>query len=238
MERNRRSPEFWVRIYLGLALFSLAGTWFSTQFELDALWLERFFSLALILSGALAVFFALPERRRAIAAIAVFSVGAVSEIVGMFTGIPFGKYAYTGAWWPGIPMGAGHEFPLILPFAWMMIAAGSVLWLRTWLTPIPAVLCGAVLATLVDIVMEPVMVGPLGYWVWLDPVWPIGGSLPGGVPFMNAVGWFSTTVVAGWLLFALGSPRIGERWPNTRPLGWIVLGHAVFTILIGYLIGF
>ena len=79
-------------------------------------------------------------------------------------------------------------FPLLLPLAWLLVAGGSYLVARrAWL--------GAILATAADFVMEPVMVQRLGYWRWLEP-----GPLPGGAPWLNPIGWFVCTWVAGLIL--------------------------------------
>jgi uncharacterized membrane protein len=152
--------------------------------------------------------------------LSVIALGAAVEIVGMYTGLPFGAYAYTGAWWPSLPLPGGHQFPLVLPLAWAMIAGSCFLVARAFLPQTAAIVAGAALATVVDLPMEVAMVEVFGYWRWAD-----GGPLF-GVPVMNSVGWFATSLVAGAILSR------GHTGGRTRA-GWVAGLFAIFVSVAG-----
>lgn len=152
----------------------------------------------------------------------VLLLGASVEWIGVETGFPFGRYAYTERWWPTIPMPSGGRFPLLVPFAWFLMAGAS--YLAVSRKNRVSVLVGGFLAALLDLAMEPVMVGPLGYWRWLD-----GGPLPGGVPIANFLGWFVTSCLAGLALHSAGAWKVEDR----RDPQWVLAGHSVLTLGIG-----
>jgi uncharacterized membrane protein len=165
-------------------------------------------SLVTVLSG----FIALARLAKWWEATLVLGVGAFAEIIGLYTGLPFGKYEYTTAWWPVVGLPQGHHFPLLLPFAWFLIAGGCALALR----PLgkSALILAPLMATLIDLFMEPVMVHRLGYWRWIER-----GPLPGGAPWLNAVGWFGTSLLAAIIL------RRGKALSEDP--AWILLGYVV-----------
>jgi uncharacterized membrane protein len=209
-----------LRIYLGLVIFSLLGSAFSSAFKLNATWIARPTTILTIAMACLAVTHlftrAFGPQKTLLVAAGVFSVGAASEVVGLYTRFPFGYYQYTADWWPTVLLPQDKYFPLLLPFAWLMMASAGYFAALRITSGWKAVTLGALLASLVDLVMEPVMVHRLGYWVW-----PEGGPLPGGVPLMNFVGWFVTCFVAGAIWKANGSEDICTGWDGA----WVLVGH-------------
>lgn len=204
-----------LRIYLGLVVFAVLGSGLSTALNLDPGPIAPVAAFLTLAAGFAALFSepaAEPATARRVAGIV--ALGAVSEIVGLATGYPFGRYVYTGEWWPSVPTPWG-PFPLLLPVAWAMVAGGAALALPG--RPVLA----ALLATAVDLVMEPVMAGPLGYWRWVEK-----GPLPGGAPLLNAVGWFGVSLLAALLI---GSPS-GE---HRRRAATVLAAHTAMTLLLG-----
>lgn len=203
--------------FLGLVAFSLAGSLFSRLTGLDPGPIAPAASLLTLGAGVAATFAdyvgkaAHPWPRLA----AALLLGATTEIVGLATGFPFGRYEYTGAWWPSLPLGVG-PFPLALPFAWLLMAGASRLSLPA-LRPLPCALLGGLLAACIDLAMEPVLAGPLRYWRWLDR-----GPLPGGAPIANFLGWWATATVAG-LILTLGAPPSDAKAPRTVLVGFLAL---------------
>ena len=121
---------------------------------------------------------------RAAAAFAVVGAGtAALERVGTETGVPFGRYAYTGALRPTV---AG--VPVVVPLAWFAMAvpareaahaalgARSTRWRRVGLA-------SAYLAAW-DLFLDPQMVGE-GYWRWARC------GRYRGVPLTNYAGWLA-----------------------------------------------
>jgi len=135
-----------------------------------------------------------------VAGIAIF--GGFVEGVGVATGWPFGAYYYTDRWFPTQWLGQGR-LPMQVPFAWALVTLGSLGVARL----VPALrsniflisVAAGLVAALVDLVMEPVMTGPLSYWHW-NPL----GPLPGGAPLANFFGWWGTAAagaaIAAWFL--------------------------------------
>jgi putative membrane protein len=130
-----------------------------------------------------------------------FSVGMLTEIIGVHTGLLFGSYRY------GEVMGIKLlEVPLLIGINWFVIVycAGMLMtkihdWIDakyvtagSMLSPqvkaISIIIDGALLATFFDYIMEPVAV-KLGYWYWLGD---------GCIPFINYLCWF---VISTGLLY-------------------------------------
>ncbi len=181
--------SIWTKLFLGLVLFSLAGSLLTRQTGLDPGPIRPVASLLTIATG----FVALARLAKGWQAGAVLLLGGAAEICGLYTGYPFGAYRYTSAWWPVIDLPHGFHFPVLLPFAWFLIAGGCALALR----PLgkPMLVLAPLLATLIDFFMEPIMTQRLRYWIWLEK-----GPLPGGAPWLNMVGWFATSLLAAFVL--------------------------------------
>lgn len=133
-------------------------------------------------------------------------VGAATtmvEHVGTVTGVPFGRYAYTGALRPQV---AG--VPAIVPLAWFAMAvpsreaAHAALGHRS--TPLTRIVVGAAALTAWDLFLDPQMVGE-GYWRWAR----VGRYR--GIPFSNFAGWFVTSLaVMAALEVALPADRAAD----------------------------
>jgi len=115
-------------------------------------------------------------------------VGLLAESVGVATGVPFGRYSYTGTLGPQL-LGV----PVVIPLAWTMMAWPALVVGR--LLGAPALLGGLALATW-DLFLDPQMVDA-GHWTWAGGTggWPALN----GIPLSNAVGW----LLVGSLLTAL-----------------------------------
>lgn len=216
------------RAYLALVVFSLVGSALVRAGFEEPVWVARLCGLGVTVFGAWAVIASLRPNGPVLAAGAVsLAVGSGSEVVGLLTGFPFGRYEYTDAWWPVGMVAGGRPFPLQLPFAWLMLSWAAVLVARRWVMGWAAVALGGLLAALADLAMEPTTVHSLGYWRWLD-----GGPLPGGVPLANFFGWWFVAGLAGALLLW------ARPDPEARPEPVIVLvGHTVFMVLLGLVRG-
>lgn len=221
----------WLKAYLGLVVFSLTGSLLSKATGLNPGFIAPAAGLLTIIAGVGAVFagsFQIDAwKKTALLLTLVGLVGVTSEVAGLYTGFIFGPYEYTEKWWPTVLLPGDKPFPLLLPFAWMMMAGGAYLAVHRWMPDEKkwlAIPLGALLAAMVDLPMEWAMTGALGYWVWTEP-----GPLPGGAPIMNFVGWVAVSAIAGALLYA-GRATDNRRYPE--PV--IVLGvHLIFTLFIG-----
>jgi putative membrane protein len=145
----------------------------------------------------------------------VLALGFAAEYTGVRCGCIFGPYEYTAALSPRL-LGV----PLVMSAAWMVLVA-YIQQLRLagrWGTAAGAV-AGAAWMTTIDLVLDPVAAGPLGYWTWLAP-----GAYH-GVPARNFAGWFAVSLV----IFALLSRARWYRNPWARYVGLSIV--AFFAII-------
>jgi putative membrane protein len=120
------------------------------------------------------------------AAAGVFTATATTAVerIGTQTGLPFGRYAYTGALQPQVA-----HVPAIVPLAWFAMglpareAAHAALGARS--NAGTRIVLGSAALTAWDLFLDPQMVGE-GYWVWARR------GLYRGIPLGNFLGWFVT----------------------------------------------
>lgn len=218
--------KHWKAWLWGWVAFSLLGSLLSGVAKLDPGPIQP---VASVLTLGFMIFLACDrlwnDARCRLRALAVLSIGLVSELVGLFSGWPFGSYSYTSNWVPVLPLGGGAFFPLLLPFSWVMVVAACSLVVRGGSRWGRALQVGF-LAMLVDLPMEWANVMALNYWKWSSPSEPIG-ALPFGVPILNSVGWFLVASVGGFVL-----SKAPETDSNAMIKGVHVLGAHV-TLMIG-----
>ena len=161
-----------------------------------------------------------------------------AEVVGSWTGYPFGTYDYTDLLGPKI-LGV----PIQIPLGWLMMLPpswGVAVALSTRVNPhwrLPAVVCLSALAmTAWDLFLDPMMVS-WGIWDWDHP-----GAYY-GVPWTNFIGWLLVSALvtslirpgkvpvtplliiytAVWLLKSVG---LGIFWgmPGAAAIGTMFMG--------------
>ncbi|CAN1559877.1 COG2324 Predicted membrane protein [Fimbriimonadaceae bacterium] len=210
------SPVSWeVRAYIGLIVFSLCGTLASRALKLDPGLIGPVSSVLTIAIGVVVAFGTEVDARLWKVGIGVGLFGAATEVLGLATGFPFGRYEYTDQWLPVIWLNGLGFFPLLLPLAWLMITAAAA-------RVIPNPVLAGLLAASIDLVMEPVAVHTLRYWAWTD-----GGPLPGNVPVANFFAW--------WVISGLGAFALQRAGLPADRRGWVVLvGH--LGLMVGLLL--
>ena len=124
-------------------------------------------------------------------------IGFVSEIIGVATGWPFGSYAYAATLGPRV---AG--VPLIIPFAWTMMAYPALLVGRRIGAP---VLGGALAFASWDLFLDPQMVAA-GHWHFTAH-----GPYVNGIPLTNTAGWVVVSVTIMALLSRLPERPRGQQ---------------------------
>lgn len=150
----------------------------------DAQWAAAAF---LFLAGLLVLLTA--NRTNHIALLAIAAAGFAAEAIGVHTGFPFGRYEYMGVLQPQL-----FAVPLVMTAAWMVLVAYiktmlSGFGLSVWLE---AVFASAWMVA-IDLVIDPLAAGALGYWRWS------GAGSYYGIPLQNFIGWF----VVSFVVFAL-----------------------------------
>lgn len=132
----------------------------------------------------------------------IFGFGIALEYLGVLTGFPFGSYRYTGVLVPELP----GDVPLAIGFAWLfVIVSGSFTARRLFPgsarsagTTLAMVLGGAVLAVVLDLLLEPVAYHVKNYWQWIP-----GDGAYYGIPVSNFVAWFVAALVLNLPLASL-----------------------------------
>ena len=108
-------------------------------------------------------------------------IGFLSEIIGVITSFPYGGYEYTDKL--GIKI---FDVPIVLICAWIIVSSFAldlISFLKIKKIFFPFVF--AFITTYYDLLIDPLMSGPLNYWVWEIES---GGFY--GVPIENFFGWF------------------------------------------------
>ena len=146
--------------------------------------------------------------RAGVAAAATAVSTAIVERIGVRTGLPFGRYAYTDALRPQVA-----HVPVIVPLAWFGMglpsreAASAALGERS--TPPTRIVLGSLAMTAWDLFLDPQMTGE-GYWRWAKR-----GAYR-GIPLGNFAGWFVTGVGIMTLFEALLPPRRDDHSARTH----------------------
>ena len=174
--------------------FAVVGIAFDVHSPFSLAWAGSAF---LFLEGVLLVVAAMLVYgwlRGLCAGLIVIALSYGVEALGVGTGFPFGTYRYTDILFPNLP----GSVPLAVMFAWLLIVFGVCGWLRRGKRELTIwdTLLGAILATLLDLEIEPVATHLEHYWEWQAP----GRINYYGVPLANFAAWF---VVAFVLLVAM-----------------------------------
>jgi putative membrane protein len=182
-----------VAIYLVMWVGGIASYAFRGGPSRSEAWAAAFF---LLLAGLIII--AATDRRDLAGLVVASLVGLAAEFAGVRYGFLFGDYVYTDALRP-------HLFgvPLVMASAWMVLFAyikQMMLYLRLpgWFDLAAASLW----MTAIDLIIDPLAAGPLGYWRWLD-----AGSYY-GVPARNFLGWFLVSL----LIFGIVKKMMRGVW--------------------------
>jgi uncharacterized membrane protein len=145
--------------------------------------------------------------RTAAAVVAVFGLGGLAvEAVGTVTGVPFGRYAYTGSLGPTL-LGV----PLLVPLAWIMLGwPAYAVGLRLARHPVLQVAVAAWALASWDLFLDPQMVAA-GHWRWTDP----RPALPGvpAVPLTDYAGWLAVSLLMMAAVRAVAAPSTRDTIP-------------------------
>jgi putative membrane protein len=225
------AQTLWRRAMLAAAVAVFAILWVG---GVASQWLGRenphqgsLASLFLLLAGVI-VLLGVRTRRGAASLVAVASMGFVVEVIGAHTGIPFGRYAYTGVLQPQL-LGV----PLVMGFAWMaLVAFACDTTRRLRLSPRPAAVFAALLTTATDLVIDPLAANRFGYWTWAHE-----GAYY-GIPFSNFVGWFITSLIACRIIMLRPQPNFWADFVGTAIILFFTLIALANSLLLVALIGF
>lgn len=140
--------------------------------------------LFLMLAGLIVLISSQPNH--AVSLIIVGLIGFISEIIGVHTGLPFGNYYYTNNVKPLI-----FNVPIVMISAWIVLVAYTLqILLKTKLKRNSMIVAGSALMVCIDLLIDPVAIGPMKFWVWID------NGFYYGIPFLNFFGWFLVSLIA------------------------------------------
>ena len=168
---------------------------------------------------------ALTRGGTAVATLAAATVcgGFAVEVLGVHTGVPFGRYAY------GTSLGTSlFGVPVVIGFAWTMLAWPAALVAHRLASTFAArVLLGAWALAAWDLFLDPQMVAA-GHWHWTDPA----AHLPGvpAVPISNFLGWFAVSLL---MSVALQRALVGTHGDDRWPLAFYLWTWASSTLALG-----
>ena len=156
--------------------------------------------------------------------------GLFAEALGVHTGFPFGHYSYTGTLGPQL-LGV----PLVVPFAWVMMAwPALVVGRAVGRRRVAVAVLGAWALASWDVFLDPQMVAA-GHWRWATP--DPGLPLVPGVPLTNYAGWLLVAVLMISLMDRVLEPTPGPSGPAAALYLWTygssVLAHLAFFGLPG-----
>lgn len=171
--------------------------------------------------------------RRGLAFLAIAVIISVAfEYIGAKTGVIFGAYYYTDVLGPKL----FDTVPVAVSLAYFTVIYASSVMASLMLTgkpdpdrlPLPMLIAVAFLSSLLmtawDLILDPLMSGELGVWVWTEP----GPYF--GVPMQNFVGWVITTFTI-CLLY-----RLSEYVLPLRPLGRITRSIVLIPVVCYFLL--
>jgi len=153
--------------------------------------------------------------------LAFFAITAVTswlfEELGVSTGLIYGPYHYTSTLGPLL-----GSVPVLIPLAWFVLVYTSYGLANLIADRLPGgiagggrhliglVLLGALLITALDLVVDPILSGPI-FRAW---VWETAGPYY-GVPIQNYVGWIVTAFMVHLLCRSLERRAMAQ--PAARP---------------------
>ncbi len=110
-------------------------------------------------------------------------IGFAAEAIGVRYGFVFGAYSYTGELGPQL-----FGVPLAMACAWMALVAYADQMLPDRLPVAVRAVIAALWLTAIDLVIDPLAAGELGYWRWQER-----GAYY-GIPASNFAGWFTVSL--------------------------------------------
>lgn len=218
-------------LYKGYLVWFLIGC-VLLGFDLIPPWLEWANSVFLILSGSLAVLYAMVtfgKQKGIWLSLLIFLTTFIIEGFSAHYDIFFGSYDYTSYFPPtifGVPVGIG--------FAWISMIMGGHAFTVHIRSRFTRAFIAALYAVALDLILDPVAFVVKNYWIWE------GTSVYYNIPLTNFLGWFVIAIC--WQLVLVVQPvtvdaEIRKKmmvvfWTIVILFVWVALLEKLFLALI------
>ncbi len=145
----------------------------------------------------------------------IFLGGYFVEVVGVNTGLIFGKYTY------GPVLGLKlAETPLLIGVNWLILVFCIGLLLNPYSIPnVFKALIGALVMTTIDYIIEPVAI-QFNFWTW---------NL-GTIPLQNYVAWYIFSFLFLFIFYQFNFTKSNKVAP------WLLVTQVIFFLLLNFLI--
>ena len=172
----------------------------------------------LVLAALIVLWTVDPVNRAPLVVVGI--LGFTAELIGVHSGFPFGDYEYTSTLQPQLT-----GVPLVMAAAWVVLVAYVNAMLTNFQLPTGlSILVAGLWMTAIDLVIDPLAVGKLGYWTWKDT-----GDYY-GIPAQNFGGW----IITSWLIIGMVNLFHRRRWPPSpwaRAIGLSIVLFFTFIAL-------
>ncbi|MDX1778592.1 MAG: carotenoid biosynthesis protein, partial [Thermodesulfobacteriota bacterium] len=141
-------------------------------------------------------------------------IGFIAEVAGVHYGLVFGGYRYTDVLSPnflGVPLVMICAWLVLVGYVRQMLAGFR---LSRWFL----IVLASIWMTAIDLVIDPLAAGALGYWRWFEK------GVYYGIPSHNFVGWFAVSFLVFW---SIRGPVVKNVWAQHTGLSIILF----FTVL-------
>ncbi|WP_416149622.1 carotenoid biosynthesis protein [Salipaludibacillus sp. HK11] len=201
---------------------------FLLSFDLVPPWLEWANVVFLITSGLLAIvfFYRSGSKIKGIFAIVIiFTLSMAIESFGVHTGLFFGDYTYETDFGPKI-----IGVPITIGFAWIMVMGTSHALAAPIVKLVPRfkalfyAIYGGLVATSLDLILDPFAYEAKQYWVWNQP------GLYYGIPFSNFYGWFLLSFLLHIIIYLLYYRN--NQWSNLRSSFWSINMVKLYAMMV------
>jgi putative membrane protein len=213
---------------LAILLLAYAILWFGgvgsyvffKQPPPEATWAAPLF---LLLAGLIIVISS--DKKSAFSLSLAGLIGLTSEIIGIHTGYPFGRYQYTDVIKPTF-----FTVPLVMITAWIILPAYiRQIMIQVKLKRTALIVLSAAVMAFIDLLIDPVAIGSMKFWMWID----LGPYY--GIPFINFFGWFFVSLIIFSFLLKSSVKNTWHRYMGTSViLFFTIIALADSLILAGF----
>jgi putative membrane protein len=140
---------------------------------------------AFLFFAAINVFIKSDNIKNSLTLLIIGLLGFGAEILGVYTGFPFGSYYYSDTLIPklfGVPFALTAAWLILIAYSWQV-----VLWIK--LPRFLAVIISAVIMVIIDLIIDPLAAGPLNFWKWKCQ------GIYYGIPLTNFLGWLFVSII-------------------------------------------